>query len=420
MYGRKKKKRSLLPFLTFVLAAAVAFSLCREGAMRLLEGKAYDRLPSVPGELEEHAFLQSRDLGPCGTLQGDVAATVVFVRDSGSGWTPEEQEAYLRHISAEIEDISHDAALWGRELDLTLDVRECTISGSVAADDADAFLDAILAAAGLPLDGFHSQLEKELDTDQAAVVFVLNKPGRASARMGSQEEYCFLFEDPASFRHELYHLFGAEDLYYPAEVTDPARECFTESIMLGDDSDKVDDLTAYLMGWSNSLSENALAFLNQTAWVTAEGMQEAYREEALSGYGTREYADGVYTGQMNMGVPQGWGTLLLAGGDSYEGEFDNGIPHGTGTYRWSNGDQFQGAFVHDVRTGFGIYTWADGTRYEGDFLNNAITGSGTFYWTDGSIYRGEFLDGALEGYGTLTYPDGESISGTWHNSEYLG
>jgi len=439
----KRKKRSLLPLLLLILAAAVSFSVFREEALRLLDGKSFQRLPSVPEALQEHTFLQSRDLGPCGVFQGDVGITVIFVHDADSGWTPEAISQYLDQIREDVQGISQDAALWGRELSLSLDTRECYIGGSVTSDTVNTHLDAILAAAGLPADGFHQQLEETLAVDQAPVVFVLNKPGRASAQMGSLEEFCFLFEDASAFRHELYHLFGAEDLYYPAEVTQIAESCFHDSIMLGYESDTVDDLTAYLMGWTNEVSAEALSFLEQTTWVTAESMQEAYSEESRTGYGTREYADGTYTGQMNMGVPHGWGKLTMNNGDSYEGEFANGVRHGTGTYRWSNGDVYQGPFVEDVRTGhgiftwsngdcyegdflqdvrtgWGVYTWADGTRYEGDFYADAMTGSGSFYWTDGCVYTGEFLNGTFDGHGTLTYPNGRSLSGTWHNGDYYG
>lgn len=442
--ARKRKKRSsTLPLLALFLAAAVAFSVCREGIGRVLEGKPFHRLPSVPRELEEHTFLQSREIGPCGLFRGEVGIAAIFVQDGESGWTEEEMESCLQQLNGELPRITQDARSRGIELTLTLRDRQCQIAQTVSAENTDASLDILLEAAGLPADGFHDKLEAELGTDQAAVVFLLNKPGRASAMMGSLEEYCFLFDDLSAFRHELYHLFGAEDLYYPEEVTDIAESCFGTSIMLGYESVTVDDLTAYLMGWTDELSDSALSFLEQTAWVTRETLRDAYDEEALTGYGTREYEDATYTGQLKMGVPHGWGTLVMDDGAVYEGGFDNGLRHGNGTYRWSNGDVYSGPFVNDVRTGyatftwsngdkfegnfqedvrtgFGIYTWADGSRYEGDFYQDAITGSGTLYWTDGSSFTGEFLNGAMEGWGTLTYPDGRTLSGNWHNNDYYG
>lgn len=437
----KKKKRRLLPLLLLILLAAVAVLLLKEDSgVSALSSK---RLPSVPMELRDHTFLKSRAQGPCNKLEGSVGITVIFVDDGESSWAQEDMDAYMSAVYADISGMTQDAAIWGRELYASVDTAQCRVTGTVTDELTDTFVDPILSAAGLPTENFHDHLEEELGVEQAPVVFVLNKPGRASAKMGGKEEYCFLFDDVTAFRHELFHLFGAEDLYYPAEVTAIAESCFTESIMLGYDSDAVDDLTAYLIGWSNSLSEDALSFLNQTTWVTEESLLEAYEEEALTGYGTREYADGIYTGNLTMGVPNGWGTLVMNNGDKFEGQFVSGVRTGAGTYYWSNGDVFQGTFENDARTGFGtftwnngdtyqgnfekdvrtgwgIYTWADGTRYEGDFLEDEMTGTGTFYWTDGSIFSGEFRNGALHGRGTLTYPDGETISGTWHNNEYLG
>lgn len=435
----KKKKRRLLPFvLAFLLSATLTYGL-QTGRLSLKP--ASSRLPSVPAELRSHAFLRSRDQGPCGKLEGDVGILLIFVDDADSSWTQEAMDAYLSEVDADVQGMTHDAAIWGRELSVRVETRQGSVAGSLSSTNVDAHVESMLLSAGV--EGGNEVLEKVLGVDHAPVVFVVNKPGRASAQMGTGGEYCFLFDDGSAFRHELFHLFGAEDLYYPEEVTAIAERCFTESIMLGYDSDTVDDLTAYLIGWTNSLSESALSFLEQTTYVTEESLRSAFEEEAYTGYGTKRYDDSTYTGELHMGIPNGWGTMVMDDGDSFEGQFVSGVRSGTGTYRWSNGDVYQGGFVEDIRSGFGtftwssgdcyegnfeedlrtgwgIYTWADGTRYEGEFLKDEITGTGTFYWTDGSRYYGEFLNGMLHGQGTLTYANGESISGVWHNNEYLG
>jgi serine protease Do len=108
------------------------------------------------------------------------------------------------------------------------------------------------------------------------------------------------------------------------------------------------------------------------------------------------YSDAIYEGEIDNGVPEGYGTLTYSNGDKYVGEFVEGYFHGVGTYEWSVGDTYIGSWIKGNRTGYGLYTWPNGAKYEGDFLN-----------------------GEREGYGIYTYPDGSTLKGKWKNGQFV-
>jgi hypothetical protein len=146
-------------------------------------------------------------------------------------------------------------------------------------------------------DSFHDvqlSLEREWQVASVPLVFVLNKEGRACAYTQSAdtgEEFLTVYSsDYSSFCHEMFHLYGAEDFYYPMTVSNAANTYLPESIMLS--GDVVDDVTAYIVGWKKTLSDNAKKFLKATIHLTAEDMAEADKAEQLTGYGTKYYADG--------------------------------------------------------------------------------------------------------------------------------
>ena len=82
-----------------------------------------------------------------------------------------------------------------------------------------------------------------------------------------------------SIMHEALHQFGAKDFYYPQSLKILAETFFGESIMLAHSCDKIDPLTAYLIGWTNSVDFSTEAFLRTTSSYTQEDLYEACRKE---------------------------------------------------------------------------------------------------------------------------------------------
>ena len=161
----------------------------------------------------------------------------------------------------------------------------------------------------------------------------------------------------------------------------------------GANSAKVDSLTAYLVGWTDTLSEEANAVMEGSAWMTNDFLREANEVETMTGYGTKIYNSCTYEGDLVKGIPNGRGVYIWDNGNRYEGEVVNGQRHGYGVLSWADGSCYEGEFVEDRRTGYGVLTWASGTRYEGEFLNDQLHGRGTVYNADGSQYSGQWIDG---------------------------
>lgn len=356
-----------------------------------------DRFPSIPEELEDHFLIQSRRLGFCDILSGNVGITVIYVDDGESTWTREEMDAYTEALYADSSELCHAASFWDVDIHVSIHTVHCALPEIIWPNTTDASVPAIMEAAGLTSTDMNLALEETLGVDEAPVIYVLNKHGRAYAQQSAGNEYCFLYADSTSFFHELTHLFGSEDYYFHPELEQYARAFFSESIMLDSTVSTVDDMTAYLIGWTDELTQDAYGFLTCTATISPESLDAARDMNTYTGYGTREYEVGTYVGDFVFGSPNGTGTMYYTGGGVYEGQWVDGQCHGFGTFTWTNGDCYEGEWVMGARTGYGCYRWSNGTVYEGDFV-----------------------DGNRTGQGTLTYPSGFTQTGRWENNVFLG
>jgi len=306
--------------------------------------------------------------------------------------------------------------------------------------DSDAWADHVLNNADLPARGDDSVYMQEC----MPIIFLLNEGGRAYACANASETYndyliCFNNSTVSSFSHELLHLYGAVDYYYPLAYQEAAQKYFPQSIMFTTEEHKeFDGLTAYIIGWTDTLDENARAFLEDTRHIRQEDLENAQEETLFTGYATQVKEHYTYTGEWVMGAWEGKGILEWTNGARYEGEFSGGLRHGRGLMTLSNGETYigeyredrkhgqgvetwadlsvyTGAYEQDMRHGYGTQVWADGTVYRGDWLNGQMTGQGTYLWPDGSYYHGGMVNGGLNGYGIFVDAAGNLYRGNWVN-----
>ena len=427
-------------------------NMTREEAFSyIIDTTAPRDLPGILEDMTDHVFLNARSAGISSKLKNDVRVTVVFTGLLSAPWTSEEILAAQTELETMNDQIMAEAASHGVTLNLSLEYHTASVFYSQApAKYNDAFVEDILSSAGLPpAESASRDLEQEYDVDEAPIVFCFNYHDRSHAQSqynNGQTEYAFLFKDTngyTSYAHELYHLFGAKDFYYPADVKALADQYFPNSVMLNSEGSTVDDLTAYLIGWTDEPSASALSFLKDTAYLTSDYMDEQHELETLTGY-VEDYDDGesTYTGYLDFGVPHGQGTKIWNDGRRYEGEWNNGQFHGEGTYTWADGRTYTGSFVNSLLEGYGTFTWTDGSTYTGEWVNGQQHGSGTMYhvdsgtytgdfvegqrmgegtytWTNGDSYTGEWVDGTRTGYGTYTWADGSTASGYWEAGELI-
>jgi hypothetical protein len=108
----------------------------------------------------------------------------------------------------------------------------------------------------------------------------------------------------------------------------------------------------------------------------------------------------TYSGQVQRrdGVMRRHGQGTFADGKfSYNGAWREDAMHGEGTIEFASGATYTGAIAEGRFDGYGVYTWPDGTRYEGEWRCNRMHGEGTYYEPDGHAWSGRFYNGTGPG-----------------------
>lgn len=376
---------------------------------------------NIPSEYRDHVYLSYMNAGRCEELVGRVVVTVLVTSDTVSTWTPEARAELERSLAEHEAVLEADAGRYGKELDVTYSFIDVTITVEATRTGEDyAWEDEVFKAAGFSgKNKAQAELDSQNGADANPVAIVFNKAGRAYARssvLNTQTEFCVLYSsDLSSFRHELYHLFGAKDFYYPNEVEVLANTHLAHSIMCR--GDEMDALTAFIVGWDEELDPDPLAFLEATKHLTQSYLDEENKKQTYSGYVENFVLSyGVYTGELESGVPHGSGKITYSGtSDTYEGEFFHGTFNGKGKYTWADGSSYTGDWVSGKRHGEGTYVWADGAVYTGAWVENERTGKGRLTWKDGSYYDGDWQSGECNGKGTYVWANGAYYVGDWQS-----
>lgn len=387
--------------------------------------RAPETTDNIPDEIQDNVYLSMMNKGRCESLVGKVTVTVITVSDEVSTWTDSALSELSASLSAQEKEIENLAASYGKSLDITFSYLGAKITGDAAKGDyATEWIEASLSKAGLPtLKEAGKQLDSQNGSDSNPIIFALNKSGRAYAQQQSSKnntEYAVVFSsDLSSFTHEFYHIYGAEDFYYPELVKDLADNYLSESVM--NSGEKTDPLTAFIIGWDDEMDPEALEFLKQTNHLTRDYLKSENEKQSVTGNVTSfQLRYGVYTGYLERGTPDGYGELIYTAGDRYKGDFDGGNPHGKGKYTWVNGDTYDGDWVNGNRTGKGTYTWANGNRFVGKWINGIRTGEGTLTFADGTVYKGNWKNDTYSGKGKMTWADGSYYEGDYKDGERHG
>ena len=430
------------------------------------EPKPTEPSNNIPTIFRDNHYLSTMGNGYCETMTGKMVVLFVFVNDPTDGWTDEERAEAEPALLDALRTLLSEAEAYGTELEISYVFKTATI-GTEFDRDSKAWKKEAMQQLGMQ-DGYQDQrkLEEMYDVDNVPVVFLVDEPGRSYANFmltgNGFESVTICQKDYAALRHEICHLFGARDMYFPQETVAAAKQYLPNGIMYGDCEGNVDALTAFVIGWTKDLTDEAVSFLWTTNSLTEEYIEAAKEQDQLTGYGTKYFDGGHYTGYMVGGVYHGEGTCYwddgyiftgtwvngiregygeITGPDGYvyKGYWQNNAQHGTGTVTYVGGDTYSGDFVNGQRHGQGTYTWNDGSCYVGDWVDGQRTGKGTITWTDGSYYTGDFQDGQMHGkgeyyyaqygtryvgdfvgnkrhgWGTYYYADGTTYTGRWEN-----
>lgn len=233
-----------------------------------------------------------RSQGSAPALDGKIYVLTCYI--SETGWTQPEVEEYSALIQEAEDWLVAQAQNYGKEV---------TFVNGTAGLETPLLFDDIVSGNGVgdePVDlvskvmnkmGYKNGLEyidwlnDTIDCDGCIVLIVANKPGRGYS-MSYKDIYdseMYFLEGTmlytsypsgqpgcaAGIAHELCHLFGADDLYatflQSEENEARARELFPDDIMLRVsytiNSQKIDKLTAWLIGLTDEMEDWYLSFL---------------------------------------------------------------------------------------------------------------------------------------------------------------
>lgn len=242
----------------------------------------------------DHVLFRAKGSGNVKRCQGKVHLRVFFVDDAESRWDDCARAAYRRVVDDVVRTLEKNGSD-ETGLEMTWSDENRTMDGAFsvgkAAHDA---IPALLGVSGVSgVTKAQNEFKKSRGCDEAPMVFVWNRDFRSSAQQSEsgssrlRAEWATLaMEDDIvgnphaawhALLHELLHIFGAEDLYYPDTVKKAAEKWLPGSVM--NDGDAIDDLTRVLIGWDESLSPAAVSFLDATRGVTKKEIEDAMKAE---------------------------------------------------------------------------------------------------------------------------------------------
>lgn len=390
--------------------------------MSLLMALALLLIPAASAEfMPDHPLLADVQAGPCKSLTGQVQVVVLIVSTPGSPWTQEEVTSIRQQVQSASRMLRSEAAVYGASLSISYRFHQVSASSGPDMHNSEEWLDGVLRK----VDGISGRINASAWADTPLLVYV-SEAGRAFAHCQSNDsyaEYAVLYRGDGSgvIRHEMLHLFGAQDYYVEETIAAAAGRLFPTSIMLHSDySGTVDPLTAYVIGWTTGPGVTGLQLLEETSSVTTQGFIESQVADQVTGLGVTSDASSAYNGMLEDGVPHGWGQITWKNGDSYLGFWTQGERNGRGLYIWEDGTVFAGDFAHGKRTGWGATAWPTGGSYTGGYQEGQRHGHGVYTWANGDVYTGEFVLGERTGQGTLVKADGTVYTGGFVGGEFEG
>lgn len=261
--------------------------------------------PTPPPQTELLPQGEQELYGSVGLLEEPTVLVSVYLNDAATGsiWTREARAEAQQSVAMAVDWITQQAALYGVQAQLSYDdgsdnsplsytySLHSRLRGGVNSEESNDFLDEMdMLCATLDT----TDLQNRYGTDHIGFLLFLPVDGTSFTMAHYAEdganftyEYCCIYrydayatqaepESPATFAHEILHLFGAPDLYegssdpyVDGELTAYVEQTYPDDIMLStyaeDGSnvytsiDKViSPLTAYCIGLADSCPELAL------------------------------------------------------------------------------------------------------------------------------------------------------------------
>lgn len=227
----------------------------------------------LPGSFVE----RFKNRGPCRKLLGNVTVLLAFVSTPQHPWTQKQIEEVYKVSYSSVRIMRKEAARYGAQLNMSYGELYFNVSSENINFQDLSWYNEILRKYyhTTRISDVYEKYRKSLMMDETPIIFLFNSWDRSYAHVARKdypwwnEEFCVIFCDTNMhdnyLTHEVLHLFGAIDLYdYNNEgIQRAAKKYFPNSDMLTI-SHEIDELTAYLIGWTDELSDKSKQFIIET------------------------------------------------------------------------------------------------------------------------------------------------------------
>lgn len=254
------------------------------------------RIEDCP-EIQGNYYLCGRSCGPCRELRGRVALISCLMKRSEEDFDEKTVARYYHEVYRACEVLENEAKRAGAPL--KFQNYHFTVETPQACDPKKGFSLLKNFFSFKTTNQARQYYTKRLDVDETPFLLIFDEWERSfsweqtkySRRYVNEVSVIFRNDDNFSWRtiaHELLHQYGAVDFYFPEEIQKCADACLGQSLM-GYHGERVDDFTAYLVGWRDTLSDDAYRFLKETMWMTYErNTEEMYRTWKVDIFGGRK------------------------------------------------------------------------------------------------------------------------------------
>lgn len=246
-------------------------------------------------ESKENVSEEELKLGSAKVLEGDNVLITVFVDINGDKWTEEEKKYCKDSLAEAVTWIEKEGEVYGKQLHFIYDMNSesdllyyQSIDFTVESDtkDRNQYTYYRYNKSWIRKNLDMESVKEKYGTDSIGYLFFVKDEGISYTyphyledMNSDKEEMCTiylrdssnygLYENPATYAHEILHLYGALDLYNgacPEEINDYVISKYPNEIMLSTYFEtlipneytgvkNISPITAYMLGWTDDIDE---------------------------------------------------------------------------------------------------------------------------------------------------------------------
>ena len=247
---------------------------------------------TAPSDKIKEPYYSTVNIGSAKTFKGNCLFIDIFLSDAVSSFTEEEKQGEIAKLQEAELFFKQNAMKYGTEFSMIYNQKDLLFEYETDFIIPTEYSQYLRWGYDLMID-IYSQysiknIENKYRAENTVVLFHVNKTGRSYANRYEagydsvySNESVVIFSSEydtennlidtcaSAYAHEILHMFGAIDLYYPFNPNDErialAERYFPDDIMLITWYDinlcKIGELDAFLIGWADSLDEKHKVFL---------------------------------------------------------------------------------------------------------------------------------------------------------------